>query len=76
MCGICGLTWNDSNLIRKMGQKIQHRGPEQEGFFFDDHISLCCERLKILDLSEKAKQPQHNEDSSVWVVLFGEIYNF
>ena len=76
MCGICGLSWNDSNLIRKMGEKIQHRGPEQEGFFLDEHISLCCERLKILDLSDNAKQPQHNEDSSVWVVLNGEIYNF
>ena len=76
MCGICGLTWSDSNLIRKMGNKIQHRGPEQEGFFIDDHISLCCERLKILDLRETAKQPQHNEDSTIWVVLNGEIYNF
>ena len=47
MCGICGLTWSDSNLIRKMGNKIQHRGPEQEGFFIDEHVSLCCERLKF-----------------------------
>ena len=76
MCGICGLTWSDSDLIRRMGEKIKHRGPEQEGFYVDDHVSLCCERLKILDLRETAKQPQHNEDSSIWVVLNGEIYNF
>ena len=76
MCGICGLSWHDSNLIRKMGEKIKHRGPEQEGFFIDDDVSLCCERLKVLDLSQNAKQPQHNEDSSIWVVLNGEIYNF
>jgi len=76
MCGICGLSWHDSNLIKKMGEKIKHRGPEQEGFFIDDDVSLCCERLKVLDLSENAKQPQHNEDSSIWVVLNGEIYNF
>lgn len=76
MCGICGISWNDSCLIRKMGEKIKHRGPEQEGFFIDNDVSLCCERLKVLDLSENAKQPQHNEDSSVWVVLNGEIYNF
>ena len=76
MCGICGLTWSDSDLIRKMGEKIKHRGPEQEGFYIDNHVSLCCERLKILDLRETAKQPQHNEDSSIWVVLNGEIYNF
>ena len=76
MCGICGLSWHDSNLIKKMGEKIKHRGPEQEGFFIDDDVSLCCERLKVLDLSENAKQPQHNEDYSIWVVLNGEIYNF
>ena len=76
MCGICGITWNDQNLIRSMGQVIKHRGPEQEGFYIDDSISMCCERLKILDLSENAKQPLHNEDSSIWVVLNGEIYNF
>ena len=76
MCGICGITWNDQNLIRSMGQVIKHRGPEQEGFYIDDSISICCERLKILDLSENAKQPLHNEDSSIWVVLNGEIYNF
>ncbi|SVA87177.1 uncharacterized protein METZ01_LOCUS140031, partial [marine metagenome] len=76
MCGICGITWNDQNLIRSMGQGIKHRGPEQEGFYIDDSISMCCERLKILDLSENAKQPLHNEDSSIWVVLNGEIYNF
>ena len=76
MCGICGITWNDQNLIRSMGLGIKHRGPEQEGFYIDDSISMCCERLKILDLSENAKQPLHNEDSSIWVVLNGEIYNF
>ena len=76
MCGICGLTWSDSDLIHRMGDKIKHRGPEQEGFYIDEHVSLCCERLKILDLRETAKQPQHNEDSSIWVVLNGEIYNF
>jgi len=76
MCGICGITWDDQNLIRKMGEKIKHRGPEQEGFYIDDYVSLCCERLRILDLSDTAKQPQHNEDNSIWVVLNGEIYNF
>jgi asparagine synthase (glutamine-hydrolysing) len=76
MCGICGFTWDDQNLIRIMGNKIKHRGPEQEGFYIDDDVSLCCERLKVLDLRETAKQPQHNEDSSIWVVLNGEIYNF
>ena len=42
----------------------------------DDYVSFGCERLKIQDLSEIAKQPVHNEDKTIWVVLNGEIYNF
>ena len=76
MCGICGITWNDENLIRIMGHACKHRGPEQEGFYVDDFVSLCCERLKIQDLSDSAKQPLHNEDETIWVILNGEIYNF
>ena len=76
MCGICGISWNDENLIRVMGRACKHRGPEQEGFYIDDHISLCCERLKIQDLSENAKQPLHNEDETIWIIFNGEIYNF
>ena len=76
MCGICGISWNDQNLIRLMGNACKHRGPEQEGFYVDDFVSLGCERLKIQDLSEIAKQPIHNEDKTIWVILNGEIYNF
>jgi len=76
MCGICGITWDDHDLIKLMGNACKHRGPEQEGFFVDKNVSLCCERLRIQDLSEHAKQPIHNEDETVWVVLNGEIYNF
>ena len=76
MCGICGITWDDHELIKLMGNACKHRGPEQEGFYIDESISLCCERLRIQDLSEHAKQPIHNEDETIWVVLNGEIYNF
>ena len=76
MCGICGLSWNDQQLIRLMGNACKHRGPEQEGFYIDSFVSFCCERLKIQDLSESAKQPIHNEDETIWVILNGEIYNF
>ena len=76
MCGICGISWDDQNLIRLMGRACKHRGPEQEGFYIDQNVSFCCERLKIIDLSENAKQPLHNEDQTIWVILNGEIYNF
>ena len=45
MCGICGITWDDHELIKLMGNVCKHRGPEQEGFYIDENISLCCERF-------------------------------
>ena len=41
MCGICGLSWNDQQLIRLMGNACKHRGPEQEGFYIDSFVSFC-----------------------------------
>ena len=76
MCGICGISWTDKDLIKLMGSACKHRGPEHEGFYVDDHVSLCCERLRIIDLSDNGSQPIHNEDQTIWVVLNGEIYNF
>ena len=76
MCGICGFTWNDEGLIRAMAETLSHRGPDQDGFFCSDHVSLGHRRLSIIDLSENGRQPMFNEDGSVVVVFNGEIYNF
>ena len=58
MCGICGyLTKKDfpegRELLGKMGKALEHRGPDDEGFYEDDNIGLCHRRLSILDLSGK-----------------------
>ena len=76
MCGICGITWTDKDLIKLMGNACKHRGPEQEGFYLDENVSLCCERLRVMDLRDIGGQPIHNEDETVWAVQNGEIYNF
>jgi asparagine synthase (glutamine-hydrolysing) len=76
MCGICGFSWNDEALIRKMADRIVHRGPDQEGFFCTDGMSLGFRRLSIIDLSENGSQPMFNEDNTVCLVFNGEIYNF
>jgi len=39
-------------------------------------VGLGHARLKILDLSDEARQPMSNDDGSVWAVFNGEIYNF
>ncbi len=76
MCGICGINWRDAELTRAMTSAMTHRGPDQEGIFHDDHVSLGHRRLSIIDLSDHARQPMHNEDGTVHLVCNGEIYNF
>ena len=76
LCGICGISWDDKRLIQNMTDILQHRGPDQQGTLNNSYVSLGSRRLSILDLSEKGRQPIHNEDESVFVVQNGEIYNF
>lgn len=76
MCGICGMTWNDAALVQRMAERLAHRGPDQEGEYCAEGISLGHRRLSIIDLSEKGRQPICNEDRTVWLVANGEIYNF
>ncbi len=76
MCGICGFTWNDKGLLSRMTGKLAHRGPDSDGMFEDDGISLGHRRLAIIDLSEKGRQPMQNKEGTVWLTFNGEIYNF
>ncbi len=80
MCGIAGLfdasgAPVDRALLRRMGQAIVHRGPDQSGELARPGVGLVARRLRIIDL-EGGAQPISNEDGSVTVVFNGEIYNF
>jgi len=81
MCGICGVVKfngneGNKNLIGKMCKTLVHRGPDEEGIYTAAYIGLGQRRLAVIDLSHRARPPLANEDSSVWVVSNGEIYNF
>ncbi len=76
MCSINGFNFKSEELIQKMVKATKHRGPDQEGFYLDDNISLGHARLSIIDLSEKGRQPLWNEDKTIAVICNGEIYNF
>ncbi|MDP3918841.1 MAG: asparagine synthase (glutamine-hydrolyzing) [Nanoarchaeota archaeon] len=76
MCGICGFTGEDKKLINDMINIINHRGPNQQGFYTDSNVSLGHARLSIIDLSEKGKQPMTNEEGDILITFNGEIYNF
>lgn len=76
MCSINGFNFRDERLIKEMVGATGHRGPDQQGFYCDNEISLGHARLSIIDLSENARQPLWNEDKSSCIIFNGEIYNF
>ncbi len=76
MCGITGFNFEDPGLLRSMMKSLSHRGPDDSGVFTDRNISLGHNRLSIIDLSKRARQPLSNEDGSIQVICNGEIYNF
>ena len=78
MCGIAGYISEKKptkKIIKAMTDRIEHRGPDGEGFYLDDNIALGHRRLAILDLTT-GDQPIYNEEKDVVVVLNGEIYNY
>lgn len=78
MCGIAGFMGqveNRADVIRSMTEVITHRGPDSDGFFTDDNISMGFRRLSIIDLGA-GHQPIYNEDKSLVLTFNGEIYNY
>ncbi len=77
MCGIFGIIGkNRKENIEKSLDAIKHRGPDDEGQYQDENILLGFRRLSIIDLSHQGHQPMSNENSTVWLIFNGEIYNF
>ena len=82
MCGIAGIVALTGQQrapqieeIEAMVAALRHRGPDEFGFFRDRRAGLGHARLSILDL-ETGQQPLCNEDSSLWIVFNGEIFNY
>jgi asparagine synthase (glutamine-hydrolysing) len=83
MCGIAGMCGPETNMsaaetrdvLARMCRVIEHRGPDDEGFYVDGGTALGMRRLSIIDLFT-GHQPITNEDGSLWIVFNGEVYNF
>lgn len=81
MCGFSG--WIDlrnesridADLLRRMTDKLVHRGPDSSGYYLEGDVALGFRRLSIIDL-ESGDQPLFNEDGSIVLVCNGEIYNY
>ena len=77
MCGIVGLVKKGVNeeMVKKMSDRIAHRGPDGEGVYIYNNVGFGHRRLSIVDLS-LGNQPMYNEDGKVVTVFNGEIYNY
>jgi len=78
MCGIAGVIGRNAtkNLLLKMTEKQQHRGPDFTGTWFGDQVCLGHNRLSIIDLSADANQPFTDITNRYQLIFNGEIYNY
>jgi asparagine synthase (glutamine-hydrolysing) len=80
MCGIAGFLYYNSvyneDQLHTMTDKLVHRGPDAEGYFFDGICGLGHRRLSIIDLSVNANQPMYSSNKRYVMVYNGEVYNF
>jgi len=62
-------------VLEEMGEALRHRGPDGRAVFVEADAQIGCERLRIVDLHERADQPFKSPDGLVWLEANGEIYN-
>lgn len=58
-----------------MVDSLDHRGPDEKGYWHDDSAALGIARLSIIDVAG-GHQPVYSADRSVIAVCNGEIYNY
>jgi len=81
MCGIVGFVGLQAAAdeyparLERMLEVIRHRGPDEFGYYFDDHVGLGTARLSIIDLAN-GQQPMADPSGRYWIVFNGEIFNY
>ncbi|HVR38437.1 MAG TPA: asparagine synthase (glutamine-hydrolyzing) [Thermoanaerobaculia bacterium] len=80
VCGIYGITSSTAALkhpsvLELMGEALRHRGPDGRAVLTHPQAVIGTERLRIIDLHERADQPFATPDQQVWLEANGEIYN-
>lgn len=80
MCSICGeVNFMDEpslSLVEAMNKTMKHRGPDADGVFYDEYVSLAHNRLCVIDI-ENGSQPMSvfYGNKKYTIVYNGEIYN-
>jgi len=66
---------NDLVYSKLAAQKMHHRGPDDDGYWNNNHFALSFKRLSILDLSSLGNQPMISQCENYVLVYNGELYN-
>ena len=82
MCGFVGFSnpkekiIQNRTVIQKMNQILTKRGPDEEGYYIEEHISMGHKRLIVID-PKGGKQPMiENSSYGEFVICYnGQIYN-
>lgn len=75
MCGFLGSIHFELEINKNALSLIDHRGPDDMGYFEDGPLFLGHTRLSIIDVSSAGHQPMFTEDKRYCIVFNGEIYN-
>lgn len=83
MCGIAGwIDWTrnlseQQPILKKMTDRIIHRGPDADGFWFSERAAFGHRRLIVID-PEGGLQPMLYQDGEYTIALTynGELYNY
>lgn len=77
MCGIAGMIGSvDERALRLMTQMLRHRGPDDGAVWTGADAGIGHRRLKIIDLSDGARQPMLSDDGRFVLAFNGEIFNY
>ena len=78
MCGIVAIFGRNASkcvpTANTMLERIAHRGPDDQGIFASDNVTLGQKRLSIMDVAG-GHQPIFDENREKCIICNGEIYN-
>lgn len=80
MCGFLGqinlsFSKNNKNKFIESSKLINHRGPDDNSYYFEKNLFLSFFRLSIRDLSANGRQPMLSRNKRYLICFNGEIYN-
>ncbi|MBJ8344006.1 asparagine synthase (glutamine-hydrolyzing) [Antrihabitans sp. YC2-6] len=80
MCGIAGIRRFDGQpvdrgLLAEMAHRLEHRGPDDNGFWVHGAVGFAHTRLSIIDLAG-SPQPMAGASGTTHIAFNGEILNY